>query len=292
MYSRIEEMYGSITWENSRDWGLCRVHCRSKRRSYKLLWCCSANPHRVPLAAHLIPEGMAVLMISDVPCFSPACLFLLFSAVSTASYSELGQLSDARWPNSARPCPSSLEEGMWGKPFHCTAAAAQQLCRGTAGTADTKAVAPFNNLLVSGLQSNYFKKAALLSHLSILHPSPDLFFFLHVLIKLPRTESARVHSKSIWPTVIVFFLPLIISSISLCSWYDWSLKLFVANSFLHSLSWYFSDCSDHCNPTYLQLGCWKHRQILPLVLPKNLMKGRNENLALIECFFKFLTIYD
>lgn len=118
------------------------------------------------------------------------------------------------------------------------------------------------------------------------------FFFLHVLIKLPRTESARVHSKSIWPTVIVFFLPLIISSISLCSWYDWSLKLFVANSFLHSLSWYFSDCSDHCNPTYLQLGCLKHRQILPLVLPKNLMKGRNENLALIECFFKFLTIYD
>lgn len=132
MYRRIEEMYESITQENSQLWGLYRVHCKSMKCSYQLLWCWSANPLCVASAAHLPPEGMAVLMINYVPCFSPACLCLLFSAVP--------------WPLSAQPAIQCLdnylmlaglilpglarapwEEGIWGKSLHCSAAAAKQL---------------------------------------------------------------------------------------------------------------------------------------------------------------------
>lgn len=139
-----------------------RVHCESKKCSYKLLWCWSANPRRVPFAGRLLPEGMAVLMINDVSCFSPACLCLLFSAfVSTVSYSVLGQLSDAHWPNSASPCPSSLGRGNLGKaiPLHCSCspAAAQGFSGGTAVTA-AEAVTQFNNLLVSELQITISKE--------------------------------------------------------------------------------------------------------------------------------------
>lgn len=122
------------------------------------MWCWSANPLRVPLAVHLLPEGTAVLMINYVSCFSqPACVaFFQLSRgfVSTASYSELGQLSDARWPNSARPSLNSLRKGNTGKavPLHCSCsrAAARRFSGGTAVTADSEAVAQLIICLFQG----------------------------------------------------------------------------------------------------------------------------------------------
>lgn len=246
MYRRIEEMYESFTQENSQDWGL---YCPLQEQEMFL-----------PIAVVLVSKSTSCPLSCPPPpwgggsAYDQLCALLFpsllvspfFSCpvafVSTASYSVLGQLSDARWPSSARPCPSSLRRGNSGKavPLHysCSPAAARGSSGGTAVTADTEAVAQFIDLLVLGLQSDYFKRAASERVIFLNCILPQTYFFLHVLIsiKLLRTEGAHMHSKSIWPTLIVFLLPLIISSISLCSWYVWSLKLFVANSFLHRVS--------------------------------------------------------
>lgn len=227
MYRRIEEMYEPITQENSQHWGLYRVHCKSKKSSCQLLLCWPANPLRVPFAVHLLPEGMAVLMINYVPCFPPACLCLLFSAVP--------------WPLSAQPAIQCLdnylmlaglilpglarapwEEGIWGKPLHCIAAAAKQLHGASQeGLHLLQTLKQLHNLLICLFQGCKvtLSKEQHPESFSVLCPSPNLLF-LHVLINinLLRAEGGHMHSKSTWPTVIVFLLPLIISSISLCSW--------------------------------------------------------------------------
>lgn len=115
MYRRLEEMYKSIAYENSQDWGLYKVHCKSKKCFYKLLGCWSANPTPCPLCCPSPPRGDG--RASDQLCvlLFPSLLLSPFfqlsrGFVSTASYSELGQLSDARWPNSARPSLNSLRK--------------------------------------------------------------------------------------------------------------------------------------------------------------------------------------
>lgn len=145
------------------------------RNSYKLLWCWSANPLRVPFAVHLLPRGMAVPVVSDVSPFLSCPMAL--SAQGAIQCSD--NYWNAHWPHSARPCPSSLGRGNLGKAvlLHCSCspAAAWGLSGGTAVTADTEAVAQFNNLLASGLQILISKEQHSESS-SILHPSPCFFF--------------------------------------------------------------------------------------------------------------------
>lgn len=60
------------------------------------------------------------------------------------------------------PC-TPWEKGIQGKPFHCTAAAAEQqhgASQEGLQLLQTWSNCTVNNLLVSGLQSNYFKRAA------------------------------------------------------------------------------------------------------------------------------------
>lgn len=113
----------------------------------------------------------------------PACVAFFscpIAFVSSASYSVLGQLSDAHWPNSARPSTNSVRSGNIGKatPLHCNCGGAN-VCGFSGGpsvTTDTQAVTQFNILLVSRLQCNCLKTAVFKVIHSVLHPYPNLLF--------------------------------------------------------------------------------------------------------------------
>lgn len=128
----------------------------------------SKSTCKSPLLSISSPRGWQCLWSIMCPAFPQPASVAFFQLsrgfVSTASYSELGQLSDARWPNSARPSLNSLRKGNTGKavPLHCSCSRASStaLLRRDCSYCRLWSSCTVNNLLVSGLQSNYFRRAA------------------------------------------------------------------------------------------------------------------------------------
>lgn len=156
------------------------------------------------------------------PAFSQPAFVAFFSCpiifVSIATYSALGQLSDAHWPNSARLSLNSLGRGNIGKaaPLHCSCSWAN-VCGFSEGafvTTEAQAVIQFNILLVSCIVTIWKLHSFKSSFLHCILPQTSFFACVKYKIKLKRTKNTDTHSKSIWSTVVLFLLPLIISFIS------------------------------------------------------------------------------
>lgn len=155
------------------------------------------------------------------PAFPQPTCVAFFSCpiffVGIASYSALGQLSDAHWPNSARLSLNSLRRGNTAKaaPLHRSRSWANVwgFSEGALVTTEAQAVIQLNILLVSCGVTIWKLHSFKSSFLHCILPQTCFFACVKYKINLKRTKD--IHSKNIWSTVVLFLLPLIVSCISI-----------------------------------------------------------------------------